>query len=280
MNLPVFVIGLEQHRQRYEKTMALLEAEGLKASLWPGLDLEKQRLAEGERVCRSCCILLTRGHELKVGEVGCYFSHVRLMQHLLSQEVERALVLECDAQPEEGLLSLLEDIELLDARYELILLCHRHLSAHSFREAPSLQLAGGRSLGFLVGNSYCAAGYVISRNAIEKLLPGILTMKRPLDHAMNSPQLTGVATWAVLPRAIEAEAEPSIIKQGPYSRPWHPESPGSASLDSALYLLLKKAGWLVKLGHFGFRVYLWWRRTLLILLSLGSRSPKSLANAP
>ncbi len=270
---------MEAHRQRYEKTMALLGAQGLKATLWPSLDLQKQRLNEGERVCRCCCLLLTRGSEITIGEAGCYFAHVRLMQHLLAQKVERALVLECDARPQEGLPSLLEDIERLDAGYELVFLCHRFLSARAYRGTLSLQLAGERSLHLLYNSFFTTAGYVISRAAIKKLLPGLLTMRRPADHILTSPYLTGVTTYVVLPRAVEAETEPSLRKQGPRDKPYRPESSLSASLDQALCLLLKKARWLVKLCHLGIRVYWKCRRTLYILRSLGSQAPKSPASA-
>ena len=251
--------------------MALLEAAGLKASLWPGLDMQQQGLVEGERLCRFCCILLTRGAEITVGRVGCYFSHVRLMKHLLSQKVERALVLECDAQPQEGLLPLLEDIEELDASYELIFLCHRRLSA--YRKTPSLQLAGGRNLHLTYGPFDSIAGYVISRTAIERLLPRMLTMRRPADHILTNPYLTGVASYAVLPRAIEAETEPSIRTKGPRDRPYRPEASVWASLDQALCFLLKKAMPLVNLIYLGIRVYRRCRKSGYILRNKGAPRP-------
>ena len=253
MSLPIFVIGMEQHRQRYEKTMALFAAQGLKASLWPGLDVKKQGLYKGERVCRACCRLLTGCH-VTVGEVGCYFAHVRLMKHLLAQKVERALVLECDACPlgggGGGLPSLLEDIEQLDARYELIFPCH--MALHTYEKTPSCQLAAGHTLHRVYHPFYSLAGYVISLRAIEKLLPGLLTMRRAADQIMNCPYLTGVATWIVLPRAISPQNYPSIRNQRKELYLHPPNSSVLASLDTRLFTVMGKAPWPLRLIRLGF----------------------------
>ena len=263
MSLPIFVIGMEQHRQRYEKTMALFAAQGLKASLWPGLDLKKQGLEEGERICRSCALLLKQGLRITQGAAGCYFAHVRLMKHLLAQRVERALVLECDALPKGGLPSLLKDIEQLDARYELIFLCHTFLNG--YEKTPSCQLAAGRNLHRTYRPFFSNAGYVISLRAIEKLLPDILTMRKQFDSTLKPAYLTGVATWAVLPRAIDLRKVSSLRDQKTELYIHPPNSSVMASLDNALYLFLGKAKWLFRLTHLGLRIYHKYRLCLYIL---------------
>ncbi len=211
---------MESHRQRYEKTLALLEAQGLKASLWPGLDLTKQSLVEGEHVCRFCSLPVTsqRGFDITVGEAGCYFAHVRLMKHLLAQNVERALVLECDAQPQENLPSLLEEIEQLDSSYELIFLDHRDLGAH--RKMPSHRLAGGGNLHLVRSRFNSCAAYIVSRTAIEKLLPQLLTMRQPIDHILTKPLSTGVTVYVVKPRVIKIREVSSIRKTGQFHEPY------------------------------------------------------------
>ena len=175
-----------------------------------------------------------------------------------------------------GLPSLLEGIERLDARYELIFLCHRHLS--SYRKTPSHQCAGGHNLHLVYGNFCSTAGYVISRTAIEKLLPRMLTMRKPTDHFMSMAYIQGVAAYIVLPRPIKAEEEPSINNLGPAGQPYRPEGSVSASLDRALCLLLKKARWLVELGFLGFRAYRLSRKLLYLLrISLQERRNSSRA---
>ncbi len=271
--LPIFVIGMESHRQRYRKTLALLEAQGLKASLWPGLDMHgRKRLEDGESVCRFCHILFMKGSQCHLGEVGCYFAHVRLMKHLLAQNVERALVLECDAQLPKDFPSLLEDIEKLDVSCELIFLYHKHLSA--YRKAPSHQPCRGRNLHFVYGPLDGCVGYVISRTAIEKLLPRLLTMRWPIDQTLSRAYLTGVATYAVLPRIVETSTKSSIREQRHLLLPYHPEASVSAYWDQALSFLLIRARWLRQRISYAIRAYWRCRMYLYILRNIGSHPPR------
>ena len=210
MTLPVFVIGLRSHPYRRQTTLMRLKNIGVDAQPYDGVNpAAGDILASEEKTFKYKRLFLTGGR-LVAGEVGCYFAHYRLMKHILSLGLERAVVMECDAcldqPPQPALGSLLRQIERLDAeKYELIYLYYlgnpkRGLWAHK----PAHYLAPRHTLHFAYGPIFSTAAYVITRSGIEKLLPRLIPMTQPIDSILGRPYLHGLRTYIVDPRVVTA----------------------------------------------------------------------------
>lgn len=235
MNMPVFVIGLPRFPDRHQAALARLKDAGIDAQFFAGVDLAGgDTLAPDERVFKYKRLLIL-GLEATLGDAGCYFAHYRILKHILSLGLERAVVMECDAVPGPGLKSLLEQIARLDVeKYELIYLFHRDQGKPAwafFRRQGGVRFEGSPeyALRFLYGPCGGTVAYVITRDAARRLLPQLVPMRAPIDSVLGKPYLNGLRAYIVTPQAVDhTECAPSIIKQTSY---YGPANPMLARLD-------------------------------------------------
>jgi glycosyl transferase family 25 len=174
MLLPVFLINLEHSPDRLAFMQAEADRIGLKFERVPAIyrtavpdDLREQFLApDGSPV-----------GPLSPGEVGCYASHLTVLQRVLREGLRCALVLEDDAR----LTTLLMDVARAAVTaapegWDLI-----HLSAVVNRPVYALaDLPGGCHLVRYMRPPRGTAGYIISRSGAAKVLAPT-PRKRPID---------------------------------------------------------------------------------------------------
>ena len=232
--MPVFVIGMRRYADRYLAVLEKLKSIGVDAQPFEGVDLlGGDTLAPEEKIFKYTRFL-TRGWHLSLGIAGCYFAHYRLMKHILALNVERAVIMECDAVFQPELHPLLREIERLDLeQYELILLHHRFGRRQYFRPQSSLRLSSrpDTHLHLLYGPSHGTAAYAITRGAVKRLLPQLVPMTEPIDIALSRPFITGLRSYVVQPACVahgEVSAT-SILSE--YNAAYRPANPVLACLD-------------------------------------------------
>jgi len=137
------------------------------------------------------------GREARLGEIGCYLSHVKVLKMFLESEQEFALICEDDAMP-------------IPESYEAI----RQAIAHS-DSWDMLRLLGGRAktsfpyqtltpayhLCTSITGMVPAAAYMVNRRAAEKLVQKLLPMTDLLDSALFHGR-RGIREATVFPNCI------------------------------------------------------------------------------
>lgn len=183
--MPAFVIGLADHKSHYERTIRDLSTAGVTAELWQGVDGNLvKKLASGERIS-SWWFRLMKGLSPKSlpGVVGCYLSHYRLLRHIYEQGHARAVVFEDDIIPFPALAKTLARIENLPAKYEVIQLWSQRgpqlAGSHITTDCGPLTESGNLFHTFAGG--FGAVAYVITREAIAKLLPHMMPLTKEVD---------------------------------------------------------------------------------------------------
>ena len=202
MPLPVFVLGMRRF-PRYKKVLKELKETGIDAQIVYGVDLMGgDVLAPDEKVNRYQIIFKTGMPTY--GSVGCYFAHYRLFKHILSLNIERAIVLECDVSLGPHFKDILEQLEQLDMGYELVQLFTADNVTPRLSQADKIPLVHEHFLHRPLGHLFGTVSYMITRGALKKLLPKLNLMTAPIDYVFGAPQITGLRTYLVYPSVISS----------------------------------------------------------------------------
>lgn len=155
---PVFVINLRRAPDRLQRVSTVLAGIGL--------PFERIEAVDGAQLDPSIYLAMTaasvRAHFLRLtpGELGCYLSHVRVLEAMVERQIPVALILEDDA----------EIIGNLAAQLQAVL-------AEGYRMPDVVKLSGTR----LVGETLCILGdrsrMLRSRSAPATTVAAVWTLK-------------------------------------------------------------------------------------------------------
>lgn len=115
------------------------------------------------------------------GELGCYLSHVEVMQAFLASDAEFALVLEDDALLHDSLPAVLQGLMQSPARWDMVKLS----AVHSGTPVPVAQVAPGHHLAVMLSRCTGSSAYLMNRRAAQAYAQGLLPMRLPYDHVFD-----------------------------------------------------------------------------------------------
>lgn len=130
-----------------------------------------------------------------LGELGCYLSHVEVMQRFLAGGAEFALVLEDDVLVRDTLPAVLQGLAAHAARWDMVKLS----AVHSGTPVPLLELAPGHRLAVMMSRCTGSSAYVVNRRAARAYLEGLLPMQLPYDHVFDQGWRFGLKVRLVTP---------------------------------------------------------------------------------
>jgi len=196
MTIPIYVINLEKDAERLTSISTNLGALGLAFERVPavlGADYtDDPHTVDLRRYSRR-----NRRPKPRNGEVGCYLSHLRAYERLLSSEHLWCVILEDDAECLPELPGVLTELGRRDDWDMAKLFCF-----HGGTPVPVGRLAGGQRLCVHLTRTTSTAGYAINRRAAETLLRALLPMYTQIDHAMDRPWETGLRIRGVRPLPV------------------------------------------------------------------------------
>lgn len=200
--LPIVFINLDgdvERRHRMELELARLKLDGQRfdATRWTQLPPDEQaRLYSPE-------LNAQQFHKSLVnGEKGCYASHLRCWQMLLSSDAPALVVLEDDVGLQDGFAEGIAAIEALAPGWDMIKLIGRE------REKLLAQRPLGQSQYQLVDYRRVpslTAGYVISRTGAAKLLASRQPFGRPIDVDLRHWWESGLRVQGVMPALLRLD---------------------------------------------------------------------------
>jgi len=181
VRMEVYVINLDSCLERWDRIRALLAPTDLRLHRVPAVD--GRRLHERTRPAplRVGAIPAERGL-LSRFEIACVLSHRRVWRRFLRSQASHCLVLEDDVYLGDRFAEFLTDAALLSAPYDL-------LKLETYRErtllgaGPAMEIAA-RWILPLQAMHRGSAGYVVTRNAAERLLRLSAGAPLKLDHVL------------------------------------------------------------------------------------------------
>lgn len=204
--LPIFVISLkaaESRRAAITRRMGDLGLEFSFIEAVRGTDIpmdQKEALVSHQRRRHL-------GAPFSDGALGCLVSHRRAWERLRDGNIAAALILEDDAVLTPEALDVLPRIAALEGRFDLVNL--HHTSGRPLVDIA--RLSPTHALSITRYASIGAIGYVVSRDAAERLLavstPGIFEV----DVMMNRWWEHGLKTLVLSPSVVREDGHDSTI---------------------------------------------------------------------
>lgn len=200
---PIFVINLEGSTARREACAAQLRRLGLTPTFVAAVDGRKMSDAEIDQIVDDEGRLRRAPKPLSKAEVGCYLSHLAVLEKIVAEDIAQALVMEDDLLAQESLPGVLDAIsQKVLPPYEMIKLGISEPQVKAF--TPIMPLTGEAQLvrHHNVINSNLA--YVITREGAKRFLGYGRPIRYPVDVAMNRSwrhglDILAVRPWPVLP---------------------------------------------------------------------------------
>jgi glycosyl transferase family 25 len=209
MNFSTYLINLDRATERMEQMDAQLNEVGIpytriSAVLGDLLDDPIEGLDEpGFRI--------RTGKHRNKREVGCYFSHIKVLKAFLESDSEYALVLEDDAKLPKNLLEVIESALAHGDKWDLLRLS-------SSREGEFVNIASLIDNYQLCINTRVlknTAAYMVNRKAAERCIDKLMPMRFPYDVALDRDWSIGIKTACIHPFPVALTEMPGQIPKAP-----------------------------------------------------------------
>lgn len=200
---PIFVINLKTSRERREACERQLRRLGLTPTFVEAVDGRKMSDAGIAAVVDEEGRLRRAPQPLSKGEVGCYLSHLAVLEKIVAEDIPQALVMEDDLLAGDELPAILDALATKPLPpYDLIKLGISEPQVKAFTAITPLAGEARLVRHHNVVNSNLA--YVITKAGAERFLRYARPIRYPVDVAMNRSwrhglDILGVRPWPVLP---------------------------------------------------------------------------------
>jgi glycosyl transferase family 25 len=222
--LRTWVINLDRAPERLQQISAQLQRLGLPFTRLAAVDA-RAMTPEDKACLDEAAFQRLHGMTPLWGELGCYLSHVRVMEAFLASGARFALVLEDDVGLHDSLPAVLQGLARHADRWDMVKLS----AVHSGTPQPVLEVAPGHQLAVMLSRCTGSSAYLINRHAAQAYLhrpTGLLPMRLPYDHVFDQGWRFGLKVRLVTPTpCLHDEFTPSTIGapgDAPSRKfPWH-----------------------------------------------------------
>lgn len=204
------VVNLDRNPERLSSISAQLHAIGIGFTRFSAVNGASLSNIPPE-VLNRAAYRKQHGKEVAPGEIGCFLSHLGLMQAFLKTHHSHCLVLEDDALLPPDLKKIIEDLIQIQDGWDLVMLC----GAHSAQPVVTASLRSGRDLVGYFGKQTSTVAYILNRKAAQAYTENLLPMSLPIDHALGRVWEFGIRIRGVKPLPIGYGDFESDIKTNP-----------------------------------------------------------------
>ncbi|GGB08293.1 glycosyl transferase family 25 [Brucella endophytica] len=190
MPIPVYVINLDRSHERLKAVQASAARFGIAIRRVPAVDgstLPQSALRDFD----AAGFRRYHGKNAMLAEIGCYFSHLRVLEAIVEAHDAHAVIVEDDIEFTADFLPFIEELPRLSGWDAVKLVSHRTVLFRRFWRAGSGYSIGRCGHGPL-GSS---AAYVVSREGVKKMLAALKPMRLPYDVALERGWSGGYAIF-------------------------------------------------------------------------------------
>lgn len=207
-----YLINLDRAQARLKQMDAQLQRLGIsytRVSAVLGDDLKEPIAGFDERG-----FSIRTGKHKNKREIGCYFSHLKVIEAFLKTDSSHALILEDDAELPNDTINLLEAACQKGDKWDLL----RLSSSRQGKFITLDLLPGGRSLAINTKVLKNTAAYMINRRAAEAILKHLQPMQWPYDVALDRDWTMGIRTACIVPFPVQLSEVAGQIPKAPRIR--------------------------------------------------------------
>ena len=183
-----YIINLDRREDRMAVTLPKLRGYGFEGvERWPAVDARKlgrgdlERLVKVEAIAPIWANRRTEHHQLSIGAVGCYLSHLQLWVRLLRSSDTRMLVFEDDTNP--TMTSDEVDRLLAELPDDCDVLLLGVFEEHDRSKRPTVRK--------VTSQFYGMHAYIIHRRCVSTLLAHALPMDMQIDSWLSKLAANG-----------------------------------------------------------------------------------------
>ena len=135
------------------------------------------------------------GQTKSVGQIGCYFSHLKCLQLFLSSSEEVAVIAEDDARPVPEIADIVHAAQQYECFWDILRLC----GTNRLHAVAYASLTKTYSIGVCYAKLCGTGAYAVNRQAAKVLLKQLTPMWLPIDHAIDKEWAYGLRASVVMP---------------------------------------------------------------------------------
>ncbi len=214
IDIPVFAICLEREADRKKRISQHLNSLEIPFQFSNAVDGRKLSLEDRAHYYSEKKSIEIRGRALADGEIGCYLSHSKIWEHMVSQKIEKAFIIESDAVLTNNVIEIIDACKNSSVDWELVMLFYRECIPSIWQRK---QLAKESRLVKFSNKSACTTAYLLTLSGAKKLLEKSYPIHMPVDDYMTGGYINKeINTFAVYPRCIhltEDALETSTIRE-------------------------------------------------------------------
>ncbi|MBC7939230.1 MAG: glycosyltransferase family 25 protein [Chitinophagaceae bacterium] len=195
--LSTWVINLDRAPERLARISQQLHTLGLSFTRLAAVDAQALLPAQRDQL-DEVAYRRKHGKTPVLGELGCYLSHVDVMQNFLAGAQRFALVLEDDVLLHAGLPAVLRGLIAHPGSWDTVKLS----TVHSGTPVVVRRVAPGHDLAVMLSRCTGSSAYLMNRRAAAAYLRqpnGLLPMSLPYDHVFDQGWRFGLKVRLVTP---------------------------------------------------------------------------------
>ena len=205
MNIPAFVINLDDSKERLAHVTYELRNAGIDFTRIPAFDGRKMPTEQIEDYNPKAA-MKALGRELSGGEIGCYKSHITALQKFLETDAEYGMVFEDDIEVNPLLLkdvkTLIEFFEERSVKWDVV-----HLGANAAKLCRPVDRTGLFASGSQVLHAHyfpmVASGLLWSRKGASSFLNHRKDIRIPIDTEFRDVMVRGNQGYCFWPRLVK-----------------------------------------------------------------------------
>ncbi|OHU85436.1 MULTISPECIES: glycosyltransferase family 25 protein [Pseudoalteromonas] len=202
---PIFLINLDQSPDRLEKCNLRLAPFAInfeRISAVMGTDVDEQTLAK----FYSPTLNVKQYHRpLGPGEIGCYMSHLKVLQHIVDNNIAYAVILEDDFKIVGDLNAAIDSLKDIDFEWDMI-----KLAEYGNRERPTAYEFAINDVYSLRIQKKVSAGtcaQAVSLSGAKKILQSSIPFGRPVDTDYQHWWEKSIEVFTLSPCPIRQDLE-------------------------------------------------------------------------
>lgn len=200
--LPIYIISLKTSQSRRHLCAGMMDAAGLPFAFFDAVNGTDVTEPVIKRHYDEAANLEHFKRPLSASEIGCYLSHLKLWERITEDGVGAALVLEDDAQLDEGLKTFLTQISKYDLEDVYLKLDGVAETLDPGDTSTTKMTLGPRKVIHAAQIAPRTTGYVIGAHAARKLAAARQRFFRPVDIDIKHYWEHDVPVWTVAPQLI------------------------------------------------------------------------------
>lgn len=202
----IFVINLERDVEKKHHMQSILDGLTSNYEMFPAIDGSALDSETKDSFCNQASALRVMGRRLSNGEIGCALSHSEIYKKIITENIERALILEDDVIIDFGFNQIIGNVAKLPQDWDCVLLCYYRNSAfkrsYFYSVRGQIRLTDSYKSVRFIDVMHSTAGYLINRNGAMKILKALESgLHMPIDHYTGDDRIVNL--YGIYPPPIQ-----------------------------------------------------------------------------